>query len=145
MLTGLRALTNLEHRGATGAEPDTGDGAGILIQVPDRLLRGVIGDHLPPASEYAVGMAFLPPDADVASRARDEIGRIMESEGLNVVAWREVPTDPSSLGATARAAMPRFEHLVVAPGDGRRGIEIDRLAVIARKRVEQELVGELAP
>ncbi len=144
VLTGLRALTNLEHRGATGAEPDTGDGAGILIQVPDRLLRGVIGDHLPPAGEYAVGMAFLPPDADTASRARDEIGRIMESEGLNVVAWREVPTDPSSLGATARAAMPRFEHLVVAPGDGRRGIEIDRLAFIARKRVEHELVGEVA-
>ncbi len=144
VLTGLRALTNLEHRGATGAEPDTGDGAGILIQVPDRLLRGVIGDHLPPAGEYAVGMAFLPADADAATRARDAIGRIMESEGLNVVGWREVPTDPSSLGATARAAMPRFEHLVVAPGDGRRGIEIDRLAFIARKRVEHELVGELA-
>ncbi|MEK9937476.1 MAG: hypothetical protein VW552_01975, partial [Ilumatobacter sp.] len=53
VLTGLRALTNLEHRGATGAEPDTGDGAGILIQVPDRLLRGVIGDQLPPAGESA--------------------------------------------------------------------------------------------
>ena len=144
VLTGLRALTNLEHRGATGAEPDTGDGAGILIQVPDRLLRGVIGEHLPPAGEYAVGMAFLPADGDAANRARDEIGRIMEAEGLNVVAWREVPTDPSSLGATARAAMPRFEHLVVTPGDGRRGIDVDRLAFIARKRVEHELVGELA-
>ena len=144
VLTGLRALTNLEHRGATGAEPDTGDGAGILIQVPDRLLRGVIGEHLPPAGEYAVGMAFLPADGDAATRARDEIGRIMQSEGLNVVAWREVPIDPSSLGATARAAMPRFEHLVVTPGDGRRGIDVDRLAFIARKRVEHELVGELA-
>ncbi|NBV02972.1 MAG: glutamate synthase large subunit [Acidimicrobiia bacterium] len=144
VLTGLRALTNLEHRGATGAEPDTGDGAGILIQVPDRLLRGVIGDQLPPAGEYAVGMAFLPDDPALADRARAEIGGIMEAEGLHVITWREVPTDPSTLGATARAAMPRFEHLVVAPGDGRSGIEIDRLAFVARKRVEHELDGELA-
>ena len=144
VLTGLRALTNLEHRGATGAEPDTGDGAGILIQVPDRLLRGVIGPHLPAVGEYAVGMAFLPTDHDTAERARAEIGRIMESEGLSVVAWREVPTDPSTLGATARAAMPRFEQLVVTPGDGRRGVEVDRLAFVARKRVEHELSGELA-
>ena len=144
VLTGLRALTNLEHRGATGAEPDTGDGAGILIQVPDRLLRGVIGDQLPPAGEYAVGMAFLPDDPALADRARAEIVGIMEAEGLHVITWREVPTDPSTLGATARAAMPRFEHLVVAPGDGRSGIEIDRLAFVARKRVEHELDGELA-
>ncbi|MEL0075645.1 MAG: glutamate synthase central domain-containing protein, partial [Ilumatobacter sp.] len=144
VLTGLRALTNLEHRGATGAEPDTGDGAGILIQVPDRLLRGVIGDQLPPAGEYAVGMAFRPDDPALADRARAESGGIMEAEGLRVITWREVPTDPSTLGATARAAMPRFEHLVVAPGDGRSGIEIDRLAFVARKRVEHELDGELA-
>ena len=63
--TGLRALTNLAHRGATGAEPDTGDGAGILLQTPDRFLRDVVGFTLPPAGAYAAGLAFLPVDVEM--------------------------------------------------------------------------------
>ena len=72
---GLTALLNLDHRGASGAEPDSGDGAGILLQVPDRFLRRVIDVELPPAGEYAVGMAFLPDDDDVAraKRLKEEI------------------------------------------------------------------------
>ena len=107
--TGLLALTNLEHRGATGAEPDTGDGAGILVQVPDRFLRGVFRDQgvdLPPAGAYAVGMAFLPDDHVAAEKAQAAIETIVADEGLDVVGWRDVPVDPSCLGATARAAMP---------------------------------------
>ncbi len=68
--TALGALCNLDHRGATGAEPDTGDGAGILVQIPDRFLRGELGDDLPPAGHYAVGLAFLPVDTLAARRRR---------------------------------------------------------------------------
>ena len=96
--TGLVALTNLEHRGATGAEPDTGDGAGILVQVPDRFLREVVraesGVELPPAGAYAVGMAFLPADHLASEKAQAAIETIVADEQLHVVAWRDVPVEP---------------------------------------------------
>jgi glutamate synthase (NADPH) large chain len=136
---GLTALLNLDHRGASGAEPDSGDGAGILIQIPDRFLRRVIGDRLPPAGEYAVGIAFLPDDDDVESATRARIDQIAGEEGLEVVAWRDVPTNPSGLGATARSVMPRFQQLVVrgsvAPLSG---LDLERRAFCLRKRAEHE-------
>ena len=136
---GLTALLNLDHRGASGAEPDSGDGAGILVQVPDRFLRRVIGDRLPPAGEYAVGMAFLPDDDDVESATRARIEQIAAEEGLEVVAWREVPTDPSGLGATARSVMPRFQQLVVrGSGAPLSGLDLERRAFCLRKRAEHE-------
>ena len=92
--TALTALTNLDHRGATGAEPDTGDGAGILVQVPDRFLRGELGDVLPPAGQYAVGLAFLPVETLAAEKAQAAIEGIVDDEGLRVVAWRDVPVQP---------------------------------------------------
>jgi glutamate synthase (NADPH) large chain len=146
--TGLVALTNLEHRGATGAEPDTGDGAGILVQVPDRFLRAVLAEQgvadLPPAGAYAVGMAFLPADHVAAEKAQAAIENIMGDEGLAVVAWRDVPVDPSCLGATSRAAMPTFAQLVVTDRSGSTGIDLDRKAFLARKRAEHELDAEIA-
>ena len=142
--TGLTALTNLEHRGATGAEPDTGDGAGILIQMPDRLLRSEIGETLPPVGSYAAGICFLPSSTDEAAMAMARIEAIMESEGLDVVAWRELPIRPDTLGETARAAMPTFRQLVVAAKDRRSDIELDRLTFIARKRTEHELTDSLS-
>ena len=141
--TGLDALTNLEHRGATGAEADTGDGAGILLQVPDRFFRSVIGDALPPAGRYAVGIAFLPVEALRAEKAQTAIEGIVAEEGLSVVAWRDVPINPDCLGVTARAAMPSFQQLIVSDPDGASGIDLDRKAYIARKRVEHELDDEL--
>ena len=144
--TGLLALTNLAHRGATGAEPDTGDGAGILVQVPDRFLRGVFQDQgvdLPAAGAYAVGMAFLPDDHVAAEKAQAAIETIVADEGLHVVGWRDVPVDPSCLGATARAAMPAFNHLVITDPAGATGIDLDRKAFVVRKRVEHELDVEL--
>ena len=105
VLTGLRALTNLEHRGATGAVPDTGDGAGILVQVPDRFLRAVFQDQsidLPPTGAYAVGMAFLPDYNIAAEKAQAAIDEILGDEGLAVVGWRDVPVDPSAPPPTRR-------------------------------------------
>ncbi len=123
VLTGLRALTRTsQHRGATGAESDTGDGAGILTQIPDRFLRAVFAeDHgieLPAPGHYAVGIAFLPSDPDAVDKAKAAIEDIMSEQGLAVVGWRVVPIEPSCLGVTSRAAMPSsFQQLVVRDAD----------------------------
>jgi glutamate synthase (NADPH) large chain len=141
--TGLRALTNLAHRGATGAEPDTGDGAGILLQTPDRFLRDVVGFALPPVGAYAAGLAFLPVDAEMCEKAQAAVESICADEGLRVRGWRDVPTEPDCLGTTARAAMPTFKQLFVDHPGGATGIALDRITFIARKRVEHELPPEL--
>ena len=136
--TGLLALTNLEHRGATGAEPDTGDGAGILIQVPDRLLRDTVDFDLPPAGAYAAGVAFLPASAAPCDKVMARTEQIMREEGLTVHGWRDVPIDPDCLGKTSRAAMPSFRQLFVSSPDGETGLALDRRTYVARKRVEHE-------
>ncbi|MFE8937719.1 glutamate synthase large subunit [Streptomyces sp. NPDC007872] len=133
----LTVLRNLEHRGATGAEADSGDGAGILLQVPDAFLREVAGFELPEAGAYAVGIAFLPEDGIDATVAT--IGTIAAEEGLNVLGWREVPVAPELLGASARSTMPVFRQLFVADADGAAtGIALDRKAFVLRKRAERE-------
>jgi glutamate synthase (NADPH/NADH) large chain len=143
VLTGLKALTNMEHRGATGAEPDTGDGAGILIQVPDAFLRAVVDFELPAAGAYAAGMAFLPADAVACEKAMAAIEATVHDTGLRVLGWREVPISPDCLGETARAAMPTFKQLFVSDPAGSTGIDLDRKAFVARKRTRRELEGEL--
>ncbi|MEM9041972.1 MAG: glutamate synthase large subunit [Actinomycetota bacterium] len=143
VVTGLRALTNLEHRGATGAEPDTGDGAGILIQVPDALYRDVVDFDLPPAGAYATGIAFLPGDEVACEKAMASIDATVEEVGLTVLGWRDLPIDPECLGATSRAAMPAFRQLFVSDPRGTTGLDLDRKAFVARKRTRRELVGEL--
>jgi glutamate synthase (NADPH) large chain len=134
----LTVLRNLEHRGATGSEPDSGDGAGILLQVPDAFLRDVSGFELPEAGSYAVGIAFLP--ADDSTGAVSRIEKIAAEEGLTVLGWREVPVSPDLLGNGARATMPAFSQLFVSDGpDGAsKGIALDRKAFVLRKRAERE-------
>ncbi|HEX4789130.1 MAG TPA: glutamate synthase large subunit [Actinospica sp.] len=134
----LTALRNLEHRGASGAESDSGDGAGILVQVPDAFLRGAAGFELPAAGGYAVGLAFIPDTDEAEAATRDAVARTAAQEGLTVLGWREVPIAPGLLGATARGVMPRFRQLFVAGAAGQQGIELDRLAFVLRKRVEHE-------
>ncbi len=136
---GLGALCNLEHRGATGAEADTGDGAGVLIQVPDRFLRAVVSFELPPAGAYAVGLAFLPLDVTDAEKAQEAIDTIVVDEGLMVLGWRDVPVNPDCLGASARVVMPICKQLFIADPAGATGVELDRKVFIARKRIEHEL------
>src|SRR5215212_8875142 len=132
----ITALVNLEHRGAQGAEPHTGDGAGILIQVPDEFLRGVVDFDLPEPGSYATGIAFLPQSSKDAAAACAAVEKIAEAEGLQVLGWRDVPTDESSLGALARDAMPTFRQLFLT---GASGMELERRAYVVRKRAEHEL------
>ncbi|MER5554424.1 glutamate synthase large subunit [Streptomyces sp. NPDC002793] len=131
----LTVLRNLEHRGATGSEPDSGDGAGILLQVPDAFLREEAAFELPEAGSYAVGTAFLP--ADDATDSVKQIEKIAAEEGLDVLGWRQVPVTPDILGKGARATMPEFRQLIVADGEST-GIVLDRKAFVLRKRAERE-------
>jgi glutamate synthase (NADPH) large chain len=132
----ITALVNLEHRGAQGAEPHSGDGAGILIQVPDSFLREVVDFELPEAGSYATGIAFLPQSSREAAAACAAVEKIVEAEGLQVLGWREVPTDDSSLGALSRDAMPTFRQVFIGGTDGMR---LERRAYVIRKRAEHEL------
>uniref|UniRef100_UPI0012E9F4BA glutamate synthase large subunit n=1 Tax=Actinokineospora pegani TaxID=2654637 RepID=UPI0012E9F4BA len=143
----LVALANLEHRGAAGAEPTSGDGAGILLQLPDALLRAEVGFALPDAAEdgslaYATGIAFLPADPGERDAAVALVERIAAEEGLVVLGWREVPTaaDAADIGPTAREVMPHFAMPFLAAAGERpvSGVALDRLAFCLRKRVERE-------
>jgi glutamate synthase (NADPH/NADH) large chain len=134
----LTALLRLEHRGARGSEANTGDGAGILIQVPDEFFRAVVDFELPAPGAYAVGTAFLPVEASDADAAVTEIDRLAAEEGLRVLGWRELPVDPdkADIGPTARAAMPSFRQLFVAGAGQETGIELERRTFCLRKRAE---------
>src|SRR5579862_7508166 len=114
----LDALERLEHRGAAGADPDTGDGAGVLLQLPDAFFRAELGDALPARGAYGVAVCFLPRD----DARRHELERIMveavEGEGQRVVCWRDVPVAEECAGSTARAFAPRIRQLVVGASPG---------------------------
>jgi len=147
----LEALRHLEHRGAIGSDAGTGDGAGIITQIPDAFLRAVVDFELPPMGRYAVGMAFLPTDRTEREEQKAAIARIADEESLRVLGWRDVPTDPAHLGTLAREAAPVFEQLFVEPsrgggsahgdegGTALAGILVDRLTFRLRKRAEREL------
>ncbi|MFG1636172.1 glutamate synthase large subunit [Pseudonocardia alni] len=144
----IEALLRLEHRGARGAEYNTGDGAGILIQVPDAFYREVTDFDLPAEGAYATGIAMLPRDEDEAAAAIERIDALAAEEDLTVLGWREIPTDPDAadLGSIARDAMPGFRQLFVggveltgdAPENAPAGIELERRAFCFRKRVEHD-------
>src|SRR6201993_2760939 len=132
----MTALLNLEHRGAQGAEPHTGDGAGILIQVPDDFLRAVVDFDLPERGSYATGIAFLPQSSREAAEACAAVEKIVEAEGLEVIGRGLGPQDESSLGALARDAMPTFRQVFIS---GASGMDLERRVYIVRKRAEHEL------
>jgi glutamate synthase (NADPH/NADH) large chain len=150
---GLQALHNLDHRGAAGSEPNSGDGAGILTQVPDTLLRESVDFDLPPAGEYAVGIAFLPADEAERAAVVATVAGLAAEEGLTVLGWRELPVDPdgADLGPTARRVMPHFSQLFVAETLGARAdaaafggavaphgvTRLERRSFVLRKRVER--------
>jgi glutamate synthase (NADPH) large chain len=134
----LTVLRNLEHRGAKGSDPETGDGAGILTQIPDALLRETCGFGLPAPGRYAAGMVFLPREPGQRAAVTAEIERIAALEGLAVLGWRDVPHDPAQCGSGSRAVLPHLAHLFVASVTGERGLALDRRAFCLRKRAEHE-------
>ncbi|ERK72469.1 glutamate synthase large subunit [Leifsonia aquatica] len=141
----LQALRNLEHRGAVGSDAGTGDGAGIITQVPDVFLRAVSGLDLPAAGQYAVGNAFLPTAEEERAAVKQAVEAIAAEQDLTVLGWREVPVRPDELGNLARDAMPVIEQLYVSStrvdeqGAPLAGIALDRLTFFLRKRAEREL------
>ena len=137
---GLTVLELLAHRGASGAEVNTGDGAGILVQIPHRFLVGAAeaaGFTLPERGGYAVGLVFLPTDPDDALKARTVVEHTATEEGLTVLGWRTVPTERRDLGQIAKGAMPLIQQLFVAPaGPGVDTMALERRAFVLRKRAE---------
>ncbi len=113
----IEALENLEHRGASGADPTTGDGAGILMQMPDELLRAVVDFDLPPPGRYGVLMCFLPLEEDERERLRELLESTTRAEGQRVLGWREVPVDTACTGRTAGACRPAIWQLFVGAGE----------------------------
>src|SRR5215211_4128739 len=111
------ALENLEHRGAAGADPNTGDGAGILLQMPDAFMRAVLDEDLPPPGAYGVCVCFLPHEAERRAELEALLERTVEAEGQRVVAWRDVPVDKDYVGITANFFAPYIKQLVVAASD----------------------------
>jgi len=141
----LGALRNLEHRGAIGSDAGTGDGAGIVTQIPDAFFRAVVDFALPEVGRYAVGTAFLPSVEADREAVKRGIESIAAAESLTVLGWREVPVRPDEVGKLARAAMPAFEQLFLVTdrttpaGAPVSGIELDRQTWRLRKRAEREL------
>jgi glutamate synthase (NADPH/NADH) large chain len=141
----LNALRNLEHRGAVGSDAGTGDGAGIITQVPDAFLRAVAGLELPAAGRYAVGNAFLPVEPGERATVKAAIEAIAVEQELRIIGWRDVPVRADEIGNLARDAMPAIEQLFVSStrtGEGGEpvgGILLDRQTFFLRKRVEREL------
>ncbi|WP_458117069.1 glutamate synthase large subunit [Arthrobacter sp. D2-10] len=133
----LTALRNLEHRGAVGADEGTGDGAGLLTQVPDEFFRAVVDFELPAPGSYAVGTAFLPAVASEEATARAGIESLAEAEGLTVLGWREVPVVADLVGSMARACMPHFVQLFIAPVAGK-AADLDAKAFRLRKRAQNK-------
>ena len=118
---GLEILANLSHRGAVGADPLAGDGAGILLQLPDTFLRAEgadLGIELPQPGDYAVGMVFLPRDAHARAQSEAALERTVAAEGQIFLGWRDVPTDNSCLGRSVRPSEPVVRHAFIQRGAG---------------------------
>ncbi|CAB4576412.1 unannotated protein [freshwater metagenome] len=132
----LTALRNLEHRGASGAEPDSGDGAGILIQVPDKFYRSVVSFELPKVGSYATGIFFIQKNNPLDS---EKINQIAAEEGLSIIGWRDMPINSSSIGKTALSVMPEFKQVFIAGLNNETNIVLERMAFCFRKRIEHTM------
>jgi glutamate synthase domain-containing protein 2/glutamate synthase domain-containing protein 1/glutamate synthase domain-containing protein 3 len=141
----LYALENLEHRGAAGADPTTGDGAGILLQLPDAFLRAVMDVELPPAGRYGVGVCFLPHD----TARQDELVALIEGviarEGQRVIGWRDVPVDDEHVGVVAGRSAPRIRHVLIGASDELTDQDgFERKLYVIRRLIEKAAGPDLA-
>ena len=133
----LSSLRNLEHRGAVGSDAGTGDGAGILSQIPDRFFRAVVGFELPALGSYGAGLVFLQEHEAASDKSKFE--SLAKEEGLVVLGWRTPPTRPEVLGDMAKAAMPMIEQVFVAGANSESDLELERMLFRLRKRSEREI------
>ncbi|HEX4506147.1 MAG TPA: glutamate synthase large subunit, partial [Alphaproteobacteria bacterium] len=140
---GLRILCNLEHRGAVGADPLAGDGAGILIQVPDALFRAEsakLGFTLPAAGDYAVGMMFLPQDADARAACQETLEHFAREEGQTVLGWRDVPVSHSALGESIKPNAPVIRQIFIGKGENVGDTDaFERKLFVIRKQTHTEV------
>ena len=144
---GKQVLLNLQHRGAAGADESTGDGAGILLQIPHELFAAEaerLQIRLPEEKHYAVGMIFLPTDAKLRAGCEEVLTRAIEEEGLRLLGWRDVPCDNRTLGDIARAAEPVVRQCFVS-GEGHEDLALERRLFVARKRAEHRVRNQFGP
>jgi glutamate synthase (NADPH/NADH) large chain len=141
---GLEVLVNLEHRGARGSDPDTGDGAGMLMQLPDEFLRretANLGIDLPPAVDYAVGMVFLPPGQEERAHCEAILEQAVAGEGQRFLGWRDVPVEPSAIGRVAREYQPTIRQFFVGKGaEITDQAHFERKLYVARKVAERKVL-----
>ena len=142
----LTLLNNLAHRGATGSDPDTGDGAGILLHIPHAFLWrecATLGFRLPEAGTYGVGMLFLPRDASLRARCEAIVERVVADDGCRVLGWRDVPTNAQHAGTEARRAQPAIRQVFVARHaldvDADDGATFERALYLIRKGIERQM------
>jgi glutamate synthase domain-containing protein 2/glutamate synthase domain-containing protein 1/glutamate synthase domain-containing protein 3 len=142
ILKGIQILLNLLHRGACGCDPETGDGAGVLIQIPHAFFArecAKIGFTLPNPGEYAVGMVFLPVERHERLICEGIIERVVREEGLSVLGWRDTPIDANAIGRIARASQPYIEQVFIQHAVGMDEDALERKLYVIRKRVEAEI------
>ncbi|EGV52883.1 glutamate synthase large subunit [endosymbiont of Riftia pachyptila] len=135
---GLEILDRLTHRGAVGADPKAGDGAGILMQLPDVFFRAVVDFDLPAVGEYAIGMLFLPRNEASRTVCEEVVERLIKEEGQQLIGWRDVPVDNSGLGYSVTPTEPVVRQVIVARGDNCADQEaFERKLFVIRKQIEQ--------
>ncbi len=138
---GLTALQNLRHRGASGYEKTTGDGAGILIQIPQRFNRHVCGElgiELPDPGHYGVGMLFMPQNPSQAEQCREVVAGQIAASGLELLGWRAVPQDNSEIGNAAKAGEPDVQQVFIGSGEqALSGLDLERKLYLLRRRIEK--------
>jgi glutamate synthase domain-containing protein 1 len=142
IVNGIQILVNLAHRGASGSDPKTGDGAGITIQLPHQFFArecAKLGFTLPPEGEYGVGMVFLPVEPQSRFECEAIIERIVQEEGLRLLGWRDTPVDADAIGRVARVSQPYIEQIFIRNAQGMKQDELDRKLYIVRKRIESEI------
>ena len=140
---GIRILINLTHRGASGSDPETGDGAGVTIQIPHEFFLKEckrFGFSLPGPGQYGVGMIFLPVDPQSRLQCEGIIDRVVQEENLTVIGWRDTPIDADAIGRIARATQPYIEQIFVRNGSDMTQDQFERKLYVVRKRIENEIV-----
>ncbi len=139
---GIQILINLTHRGACGCDPETGDGAGITIQIPHQFFQrecSKLGFTLPLPGEYGVGMVFLPVESNARLRCEGILERIAREEELEVLGWRDTPVEADAIGRLARSSQPYIEQIFIGRAPGMTQDELERRLYIVRKRAEKEI------